>query len=88
MYNMGTTQPLSLSAEPVSNYDSYLKNNSGSFYRKVATEGPIAGIAFHAYHINRTYYNSNTYYQDNAARADNVKVEWKAPGSSEFVSCY
>ena len=86
-YSMGTTQPLPTAETPASG--TTLKNNSGSFYRGISDEtGPIAGIAFHAYHINRTYYNSNTYYQDNAARADNVKVEWKAPGSSEFVSCY
>ena len=89
MYNMGTAQPLSSSSEPSSSYATYLKNASGSFYRAISDgTGPIAGVAFHAYHINRTYYNSGTYYQDNAARADNVKVEWKAPGSSEFVLCY
>ena len=86
MYGMGTTQPLPMAA---SGSETTLKNSSGSFYRCVSDEtGPISGIAFHAYHINRTYYNSNTYYQDNAPRADNVKVEWKAPGAAEFVSCY
>ena len=93
LYNMGANQPLSFSDVPVSDYDTggYLGKNvgkEGNFYHMVSGEtGPIAGIAFHAYHINRTYYSSLTHHE-NAPRADNVKVEWKAPGAAEFVSCY
>ncbi len=93
LYSMGENQPLSFADEPAYDYDTngYLGNKvgkEGSLYRGVSGEtGPIAGIAFHAYHINRTYYSSLTHHE-NAPRADNLKVEWKAQGAVEFVSCY
>jgi len=90
LYSMGPSQPLSFSDAPSYDYDTnqYLKNKTGSFYRGVSAEtGPIAGIAIRACRINRTYYGGE-YHYENAPRADNVKVEWKAPGASEFVSCY
>ncbi|MBR2838488.1 MAG: hypothetical protein IKE55_06885 [Kiritimatiellae bacterium] len=86
MYDMGTVQPSPGTAAPADGMT--LKNDSGVFYHPMSAEtGPIVGLAFNAYNINRSWV-SNAMNWQNVPVADNVKVEWKAPGASEFASCY
>jgi len=87
MYKQTIETPAFGSADG-SSYAKYLKNASGSFYRGVTdATGPISGIALRAYNINRCYY-STAYHWENIPRADNLKIEWKAPGTADFISCY
>ena len=86
MFSLGTVQPLP-DAAPGSE-TTLNRNKSGSFHTALSAEtGPISGIALIGYGINRTYYSSSIHYE-NAPKVDNLKVEWKAPGTDEFVSCY
>ena len=102
VFDMGTAQPTLATLTPdvtqhfgeyfVSGEDpiTHVVHGKKWMYRSVTAEtGPICGLGFRmegagAYAID----SDNKLVINNAPQVDNVKVEWKKPGSDAFESCY
>lgn len=102
VFDMGTTQPTLSTPTPdvtqhfgeyfVSGEDpiTHVVHGTKWMYRSVTAEtGPICGLGFRmegaaAYAIDA----DNKLVINNAPQVDNVKVDWKRPGSDVFESCY
>lgn len=102
VFDMGTEQPTLATPTPdlsqhfgayfVSGEDPLTHETKGKkwMYRSVTAEtGPVCGLGFRmegaaAYAID----TDNKFVAANAPQIDNVKVEWKKPGTSDFASCY
>jgi len=101
-FDMGTEQPTLATPTPdlsqhfgayfVSGEDplTHEMKSKKWMYRSVTAEtGPVCGLGFRmegaaAYAID----TDNKFVAANAPQIDNVKVEWKKPGTTDFASCY
>ena len=84
VYDQGTTHPEwgSPNGTVVRTFD----EKSPWYTLAKAKTGGISGISMYASHVHTTVNGATDY--SYSPRWDNIKVEWKAPGASEYASCY